>query len=628
MGILDKNPLEVKIIKEQNPLIKKIGNIGKYTACKYMYEAHEGKTLGAVYGKTFVFFNSKNIYISTNGIDGEQKGIELTSDNFPELIDGSKVQDVMIIPYNRNNNSIPFSSGNYRIVVITNHAQIYHNYPARGVSDEGNSIAGDEYLFDESVVWDLPERKTPVKSTTGIDSELISTGCYRYIPCLEDDMYVMYPSINRNNGYGNKGFGATIEYKDRFSNKSVRRPRFFNGKRDNVELNPFRYLSGYTQDKQINMVGTYQYNEIVSGRTCVFSTTDGGRQWFVQYEFGTYSTLKKKVNTGYYSNIPWNVFHTEKISWDGHSIGSGILSVQERIQIVPSTDEKSPQHKFGYSDPINVSSVNGTNDAIIVTTTTEHNLKNGSVIVFTKSDNSDFDWLCSSGFTEDSCGDGNIWKVELINNTSFKLRLEIRNPNNNISARHIHTLNRIKDGYIIGCGEEYPFGWIILIKIDGADDYSNIQAWHSYPYYLLTNTENSLQRILGMTFSNDGKWIAGLDTSNLLEKKITLPNGEEITRNSVGIYSGDIESLDDFSKAICILDVQEPAFFFKSIFGVLIFVGQRGLVAISEDEGNHWEQLDGGYDIRQSCQLVGVDENGAIYIKNIGVNKNTLILLR
>lgn len=633
MGILDSNPLNVRVVEDSIPsLLNKITDTSDLRLYQYKRSENDRKVLGAVLRDISVFFKSNAVFISTNGVDGETTEVELNSTNFPNLIENSTIKEVMLLPFTRRTSStgtLTYRGKEWRLCVFTSNGQIYHNFPARANGYDGAEQEGDEYRFDESVIWDLPNRITPVKTNTGDDATLIATGKYRYIPCYQESFYEFHPALNQNNGYGNtEGFGAVREFTDYFSNETQRCARFFFPERENEEMNPFVWLSGNVVNDQLAMIGTYQ-SASGSGRRCVFASSDGGREWFVRYEFGAKGSTKRMVNDALSTAGPSNAFSTDVTAWGTNSVGSGVYNVIKRFQYIPSTDNKNPDHKFIYEEPIAVAGIESTSSAITVETASAHGLTNGDVVLFTKQDSTfnSWDWIISIGYTQDEAGDGNIWKAQVVDSTHFILRMEIHNPNNELYCGHIHTLNFCKDGVIIGSGEEYPSGWVLYMLIRHSDSFSNMFAGNLYPVYRLTNTEKSVQRILGMELYHDGSWICGMDTSNLDAASITLPNGAIMKRNSTGIYTGSINDIDDFANCTCVFETRDPAYFFKNIFGNLIFVGQRGSFAISKDKGETWKEYKLPNNLWSVCQLIGISTDNIAYIKYMGISDTLAIPL-
>ena len=80
------------------------------------------------------------------------------------------------------------------------------------------------------------------------------------------------------------------------------------------------------------------------------------------------------------------------------------------------------------------------------------------------------------------------------------------------------------------------------------------------------------------------------DHDTLERKTIDVPEGRNLTisRGSVGVYKGRLSDIDDRNKFAIIYDAVEPSFMFKKIHNRLIFAGQRGELAVSQDFGEKW----------------------------------------
>ena len=242
--------------------------------------------LRCIMDNIWVWSSDTSIFISVDGISGEKHEIAFNATNFPNLISGSGIERVILLPYTRAKTSTlkSYNGRDWRLNIITSKGQVYHNKPSRSASAdlEGNSLAGDEYKFDESVIWELPERWTPVATNTGNDATLIATGKYRYYPGLPSQCYEMHPAINQSNGYGNNGFGATL------TKDGVTFGRFWNIDNSLPQANAMSFMGGYAWHEKLCMIGTYRSNANTNAcsRICIFLTNDGGRQWFCRYEFG------------------------------------------------------------------------------------------------------------------------------------------------------------------------------------------------------------------------------------------------------------------------------------------------------------------------------------------------------
>lgn len=602
----------------------------------------EGKTLSAVYKNVAVYNTANSLFISTNGLTGEKHEVALNSTNFPNLIENSTINRIIVIPWHRqvSSGSKTYNGDNWRIVVFTNKSQIYHNFPSRQTTYDGAAQSGDEYRFDESVVWDLPDRINYVKTETGDDATLINTGKYKYIPCLPDHMYEMHPAINSDTGYGNGGFGAVKTYTD-IDGSTQKRARFFVPTRDHQEGNSLNWLSGYEHNGKMTVIGTYAGSYNYMCRICVFATNDG-REWYVVKEYAPNGYYAYYDNGLQYHN-GWAAFAeygdtNNRIKFGTNSMtDNSAYVVRGRIVVMPSADNKEPYtgndaKKYIYRDAIAVERIDSdATNGIVVTLsraiTGSDALGDGANIVFEKASGSEgvsaWNWLCSENHTEMSAGNGTIWKIQRISgqDSKFRLMLEAKNPNEILQVRHIHSINFAKDGYLISCGEEWPNGWVDYVSIKGQDSFSNLFAGNSFPIIRLTSSKNSsVQRTLGteMVEENGDNYIYfGSDSASIARTDVSMPTGrtDGFTRNSLGIYKGKLSDIDDINEFECLLDINEPAYFFKLINGILIFVGQQRTLALSKDMGKSWEIVQLPVNLYAASWLLGLTDNNEICIK-------------
>ena len=622
MGLLDNNNInianQVAVYKGTAPDKDGIRVLFSNEDVDIKMHTYNGKELAAVLDDIVVWSQpssnaaSRKLFISTTGFGGTQTEVAFNSTNFPNLIEGSTVRHCALLPYTRKLTSGAedvYDGRDWRLVVFTDKGQIYHNFPARAVGYDGAVQDGDMVKFDESVVWDLPERKTPVKTTEGDDATLIATGCYRYLPCLPDAMYAMHPAISSDNGYNNGGFGAVIEYTDRGVSPAVtkKRPRLFYPRINSVNANLFSWMSGFVQDKQVSMFGTYMPNTSGSGNTgtgcrmCVFASSDGGRQWFVVTEFGANGERIGLNENNQETTIQAPITNfsefgdatNNQIKFGSNSMTDGsAFSVIKRSQWTPTAYDKEPTDKFKYGTPVAVSSIVSSNDGIVVTTSAAHGLTNGDVILFKKEDgNADWNWIAAEDYTAQDAGNGVIWKAMVLTTTTFKLMLEVHNPYSELGIRHIHAINRCKDGYSISCGEEYPLGWVMYIKAPASDTHAYLNAAFKRLVYRVTSAATSVQRCLGVEILDDpdNTVFAGLDTAGI-QRTGLKPDGRtaELKRNSCGIFKVALADVDDFSKAECIFQMSQPTYFLKVIGGVMIAIGQQNYLGVSLDYGKSW----------------------------------------
>lgn len=571
-----------------------------------------------------VFWNANSLAISITGINGTQSVIPLDDSNFRGLIENSQIEKVIILPWTRNATaSTGYSGQDWRMNVITNRGQIFHNFPSRAQTDDGDELDGDFKRFDESVVWDLETRKHPTKTNTGSDATLIATGKYRYYPALPDEAYEFHPALNNSNLYGHLGFGATTEQTQE-DGTTIKFSRFYFTDRSRAyHSNPLGFMGGFEPDNKISALATYKSNtnDVGATRMCVFLTNDGGRQWYCRYEFGGKGELID--GNAQRLKLPETVYLKRNLIAVGMSAnaGAGLYNVVKRRQFTPTEANKEPEltNKFSYLPGVAVQSITANAGDIIVTTATAHGLNGGDIILFEKQSgaaSSQWDWIINDDHTAMSCT-GIVFKVQQIDATSFRLMEEIHNSDNNLTCCHIHSLNRGKDHLVIGCGETYPHGWIIYVPIRESDSFARKYPWDKFDFIRLTSTQQSIQRPLGVVIGQDTDNTVFIGVDNELTDlgDVALPAGRTGTfkRSSQGVFRGKMIDADDSSKFDCVFETREVAYFFKKINGYYIYIGQQGHIGVSKSgEKGSWTEAFLGES--GNCHFLGTATDGTIGI--------------
>lgn len=577
-------------------------------------------TLRVTFRDIFVWSDNYKLYMVKGKITDIPTEIEVNTTNFPNLrlYNGStpSIQKVIACPvtftysnYQKWNHISDVNGLSCRICVIFSNGQVYHNYPAcmddcdfynRVWAVNGQTKIEDLFTkFDESVIWDLPNRKHPVKTTTGDDATLIATGKYYYNPALPDNNYEMHPALNSANGYGNTiGFPATNSVNPISTGANIGlRSRFWMPDRDNVECNSFIYMGGYVADNLFTMIGTYKGNMRTNpARICVFGSQDGGRSWYTIYEFAGKDRLK--VGQSYSAadgTIGINLAQTGSVS-------DGVYKVKRRTIVVPTSSDKEPSTIFEYDNELNISSIVGTSSAITVTTASNHGMNNGDVVVIDYQDNVTannraFDWMVNSSADTTTGGNGIMFKVNNVSDTSFTLTMYIWNPNSGLPTRHIHAMNRCKDGVSISCGEAYPSGgWIIYNSIILADAFAeyNVASSSDNKFVRLNSTSHSFQRPLGTIIQQEGLdtyCYIGSDNEYTAMNDVEMPEGrtETFKHNSCGVWKVKVDGIDSQKdNGLIKYNARQTCFGFQEIGGAFVFTGQFGAFGISYDKGESW----------------------------------------
>lgn len=512
--------------------------------------------------------------------------VKLNKKNFPELIKKSKIENCMIIPYPRYYDA-KRGKLSFRICVVTDRAQIYHNYPDREYEYAGRSHWEDVIAFQESVIWDRPNRKYPSVNPVDREVERVFLG-------LPNEAYEYHPSIcleNSINEYGSRRFGRSSWVINEKGEK-IKVGRFYVPQR-RAETNPFAVMGGYECNHKMALIGTYRSNTKYGARTCLFMSSDGGRQWYCKYEFG---------DAGEYVFRQGNVEEWGR-NWGNRIMGDWVvpnsklpqLYVRKRKVIYPSKENKEPLQFFSWSEPLYVERIVADKEKIMFIFYEEHMLETGNVISVGSTDidkDNVWAWMINNKVSDKNAGNGMLFKVEVININTIALNEFVMNEDNNIVCRHIHHINHVKDGWLLGTGEIYPNSWVMYIQLKDVEKATRISANEYICIERLNSTEESIQRTMGVLWDEDSNSLFfASDHDTICRQTILGPSGRnlQITRSSVGIFAGKLCDIDDFRKFRCIKETSEVAYFFKEIEGNIIWCGQQGEMYIYKN--NQWVEF-------------------------------------
>lgn len=479
--------------------------------------------------------------------------IVFNSDNFPGLIKGSHIQLVLLLPY------IPKTANRtpkWRLVIITDKCQIYHNFP-----DDIRNQKSAMLTFSESMVWDLPGNKYPSMNENCEDFEY-------YFPLLPESAYEYHPAGNSPRIY-------------HVTNKDGREEdlsRFYFPKRS-ASNNPFVYLDGYEPDPLMTFIGSYCGNATPddSSRIVVFASHDGGANWFAKYEFNDNGRAENYGNE-LRPHSDKDAFDPEKVNW----------SLCKR-ELIPS-EKDAMQMKRGTCIKIKRLQFKETIEAV---TENDHNLKSGSIITLQSNgavSNPDALALLNNGFADDDFGNGVFYKVKVIDEKTVWLYECVSKSRTTLPARHIHSINRVKNGFLVATGENYPQSWLMSFRVTDADNWSNNLACNKIPVVRLNSRRDSVQRVVGAILldNKEKELIYASDCSSMNLDHTEVIEG--IPTNQMGIYKGKLADIDDFRNFELLAEVKEPSFFFKELDGNYVYCGQRGEIAIGFDRGRYWQR--------------------------------------
>lgn len=500
--------------------------------------------------------------------------VELNRERFRGLLEGSKISNVFAVPYMRESRPGHLYK-RVRIVVITDKCQVFHNYPDREKACAGEEEWGDICRFEESAIWDIPGRKYPTQNKEPEKCEI-------YNPCLPKICYEYHPAISERGEYGGAGFAKTTKVIEQGCAVDV--SRFYFPIRAEVS-NSFCYMGGYEPDYKMTLLGTYRANKDQGVRTVIWATSDGGRNWYAKYEFADEGSYDFKQGVDTWGKNFGNPICGTVFSHPQHG------SIQMYRRDLEHDEEKNSKGDiFAFGEQIQVDQIlNG--EIVEVVTKEPHHLVTGNIVVLKGQINDEWSVLLNNSISEKQCGNGVLFKVEVLGEKRIALYECVSNPQHNIACRHIHHINRVRDGWILGTGEVYPNGWMYYIQMKEADSFSRIAAFDDLKFYRLTDNVKAVQRTVGADWDERNHcFIFASDHDLLPRPEQVLPLGQKIQRNSMGIYKGDISDINDFDKYEIIYEAQEPSFFFRLCNSDYIFCGMRGEIAVGSQYGANWEK--------------------------------------
>lgn len=338
--------------------------------------------------------------------------------------------------------------------------------------------------------------------------------------------------------------------------------------------------------------------------SCVFQTEDG-ENIYIQYMFGIPCGSVKKAGTsdyignsatGYGDDLDTSEFTNDYVSG---------LTIKKRINIIPSLAQSDPTDIFEILAPVNVTAFTKAKPSV-ATVSSAAGIVAGNVVLI-DGDASDADWnaLRNTTASATSGGNGRFYTVKSVAGNQLTLAETIGNPNNNLTPRHIHSLNFFANGIAIGTGETYPQSYLIFNRIHRD---ATSTEWRKNT--ILTTSEKALQRTIGVHLRKDNKILFSSDEM-WKEKDIDAlkVRGAALKSTVAGVWKGNLSDVDDASKFENVLWNIDPCFKFCELTpGVLLCVTNSGRTYLSFNDGDSWDYVttDGNW----KNHTIGFDKGG------------------
>ena len=350
-----------------------------------------------------------------------------------------------------------------------------------------------------------------------------------------------------------------------------------------LQSNAFRFIGTGTRNDKMNLIGTYCSNVEEGVRVCVFASSDGGRQWYCKYEFS--DTGEYEFQQGHSNAWGTNFGNRIKIENDVDCTESNI-TICKRTVILPETVDGTVKTRFKWNESGMVSKLQK-GDTVKVITQTPHGLTTGNIIALCskKIKPHAIDWMLADGVDEDGNRNGFQFKIKVVDDYCFELYELVSSAKPTLPCRHIHHINTLKDGWIIGTGEIYPNGWLLYLQQKKADTYAIVDASEELTIRRINTEIDSVQRTMGaiLNDSSAGDLIYASDHDTLERNAVNDSSFSGISRSSIGVFVGKLDAIDNRNHFECVYDAIEPCYYFQKLDDMLVFTGQRGELAICFD---------------------------------------------
>lgn len=388
------------------------------------------------------------------------------------------------------------------------------------------------------------KRKIPVKDSSLVDAN------HRYDTTLPDNFY-NYNEVSSN--------GRHIAFQGLPS------------------LNMLRNFAEH--GKKMTVFGQY---DTTGERINLWATTDGGYNFVSLYDF-----------------VGLSPNNDENIDTSAFSTYSSGLTLSKVVRNIPTAAIKEPEHKYTITELSGWSITKGVSTTI--TFSSAHGLTTGDIVAFTGNSTDEWNQLKTSELTSDSIGD-NVYMVQVNSTTQVTLRPYRGSYDTQLQARHIHSVNETKSGFIIATGEKYPQGWTMFLQQKIKDAYDTVDVMtQDFAVYRLNSSENSLQRACGVIMIEDtadpiilfNSDDSEVDTGHqwAIEGRTNLPKS-----SANGLWKGRLSDIDSYENFECVCPVPEPAIWMIQYGGIILSYYMLGGISVSFDGGNtfkYYENFNG-----------------------------------
>jgi len=576
-----------------------------------IYRLPSESTNRDVLNKDLLEWTDNSLTFWHGGFLGFKYSIPFGADNVRNYVTDETIQFAYLLPYvgYRNRSGSVGSLLNQSRIVVFTKSRIYHNFPKRA-TDTGTDIrTSDAALFDESSV--ITDKKwLPVNDKNLADSK------HKYLPVLAEYDYDQFDGR----------IAGTTGFVDEFSNGGLVVP---NGKLPlDLPIEGATYwhrlaYSNMAKGEKWCVWGNYSLYE--GSEAIAIATNDGGRTWYAKVYFAA---------TDYYNYMFGSKIDLKPIT-DVAAYVSGSLKMCRRRFNVPTPEAKEPSVPFVIESEeqslVTGFSVDADGDCLVtLADNVDYDGKYPVVYFENVSANSEWDYICNTGFTADgtTTNSGIFFRVKKVTANTYKLFANLGDPyGGDAVCRHIHAVNAVESGFLISTGESYAEDWfeggfiyhLVQNRKNGGDAISPsgaaevIRLCSSYmgvnracgAYLFSDHADPTLLYVSDEAFTVSG---ASVQT----EKRYASIDGRtvKVPITPAGIYVGKLSEIDDQAKYDCVCELHTTIVGLLQTHGHFAAEGHSNAIMFSKD-GFKWE-----IDVNDGSEINGFDNQGNIYFGN------------
>lgn len=537
-----------------------------------------------VWGNDVVEYNSSSTIITyyKNGYHGMKCEIDVRQ----FLKEEESIKMCYLMPYNPTNVSNAYAVSNFshpnRLIVFTNKGRILHNLTPTQPGRVHNILT-----FYESAVYD--------SSYIYVNDKSLVDSRHKYVPFLVDYNYNQLdnrPDIAELDGVGGKYIYRSLQ-EDAYTSLVTNMARSEDGA----------------------MFGNYALDELQEG--FVMTSIDGGYRWTI---------LQKMWASDYYPN------NAKGNKVDFRYLGtyeSGKLKVR-RLYINPYiSDRNNVEKQFVFNEETDAEIVSmefgaeGTMRLTLGKNVSDVYDNFYKPIVFQNVDDDSY-W---SDITNNSIGEyygerfnSNrlIFRAKLVSGTTNQLDVWFNIGNNFTTlfyGRHIHSVNRYAEGFVISTGEskkdfDKSEGGDIYLYVSPTKNGGNSLTESEQCLFKLTNAERAVNRACGAYLKGNTLYYCSDQASESCARMKYPIEGRDIYFTPVGVYKINISDVNDVDKSEQICDIG------KVCLGMLVhrdkFIVQGyDCDMVVSDGGDKWHILP--IEINSNNKITGTDNRGNMY---------------